>query len=60
MCFVHQVRDHDEEETFCVVESGTYEAHLKEVGAAPVRHYRRGDTFGELGLVSCPFRMFFP
>ena len=41
-------------DAFAVISSGVFDGYIAEAGPTPVRHYERGDSFGELGLVcSC-------
>ena len=41
-------------DAFVVVSSGMFDGYIAEAGPMPVRHYKRGDSFGDLGLVcSC-------
>ena len=38
-------------DAFVVVGSGVFDGYIAESGPMPVREYKRGDSFGELGLV---------
>lgn len=45
------IREGDPGEAFFLLESGEADAYKQEVGAAPVKHYKKGDYFGELALL---------
>lgn len=45
------IREGDPGEAFFLLESGEAEAYKREMGPAPVKHYKKGDYFGELALL---------
>lgn len=45
------IREGDPGEAFFLLESGEAAAYKQEVGEAPVKHYKKGDYFGELALL---------
>lgn len=45
------IREGDPGEAFFLLESGEAEAYKRELGPAPVKHYKKGDYFGELALL---------
>lgn len=45
------IREGDPGEAFFLLESGEAEAYKRDMGPAPVKHYKKGDYFGELALL---------
>ena len=45
------IREGDPGEAFFLLESGEAEAYKRDDGPGPVKHYKKGDYFGELALL---------